>query len=305
MKKLNLFVLSICCLISFVNTTFADEKSQAEKTVMEIKQIIMPRVADPYPMRKVLSPEQNAEIKKIHKKRREENRLVEQKKKSLISMAKTNDYVKEILKNEILSNPLKGMNAADYGRDCYAYELMNTLKDIDKYELLNVIKTIYNSDKWDCSSKRVFISYCQQLRSINTNQNTIIDKELRPLIYEAAQNPNKSISTTALQILLGSISEKPPLDKDYGIFLVKEKISKLSNGFDKNFYYKLLQDANVDENEYKAFLRTQIANTNMPIIFRVNYEKQLNSMGENIHIAKDVLNKMVEEGKAEVKDYNK
>ena len=73
----------------------------------------------------------------------------------------------------------------------------------------------------------------------------------------------------------------------------------------KNIYYQLLQDANVDENEYKAFLRDQVANTNAEIVARVIYERELNSMGENIHIAKDALNKMVEEGKAEVKDYNK
>ena len=306
MKKLNLFILLICCLISFVNTTFADEKSQAEKPVLEIKQILLPWVADPYPMRRVLSQEQKAEIKKIHEKRRAESRIVEQKKKMLISMAKTNNYVKEILKKEILSNPLKGMYAAEYGRDCYVYELMNTMKNIDKYELLKIIKIMYTSDKWDYSSKGANIRYCQKLRSMNTNQNTAIDKELRPLIYEAAQNPNKNISTSALQILLGSdSSEKPPLDKNYGILLVKEKISKSSNGFDKNFYYRLLREANVDEEKYKAFLRAQVANTNMPIIFRVNYEKQLNSMGEDIHTAKDALNKMFEEGKAEVKDYNK
>ena len=163
-----------------------------------------------------------------------------------------------------------------------------------------------NSDKWDYSSKCMFISYCQQLRSLDINQNSVIDKELRPLIYEAAQNSNKNISKSALQILLGvDGTRKPPLDKNYGITLVRKQISKSSNAFMKNIYYQLLQDANVDENEYKAFLRDQVANTNAEIVARVIYERELNSMGENIHIAKDALNKMVEEGKAEVKDYNK
>ncbi|MCK5853283.1 hypothetical protein KAH27_09680, partial [bacterium] len=182
MKTLTIIILLICYLISFANITFADEKSQAEKPVLKIKQILLPRVAEFRRIGSHLSTEQRAEQKKKREKRRAESRIVEKNKKLIISMAKTNDYVKKILKEEILNTPLKGMNDADYGRDCYAYELMNILKDIDKYELLNVIKTMYNSDKWDYSSKGANIRYCQKLRSTEVNQNKAIDKELLPLM---------------------------------------------------------------------------------------------------------------------------
>jgi len=92
MKKLYLYLLLAYCLVSFVSSTFADEHSQALKPILEIKQILLPRVAEDVHKNTSLSGAELKEKQKIKReKKREESRLINKKQKLLISMAKTND----------------------------------------------------------------------------------------------------------------------------------------------------------------------------------------------------------------------
>jgi len=190
-------------------------------------------------------------------------------KKKLIEIAKTNNYVKNIIAEELLKYSLKSMNST-CADSFYQSDLLVILKKTDIYKVFECAKTIINSDEYEKGWRFEGELHGYWLRGKLTAE------QVHPLFIKLATGEHKN--KDAVQVLLGSKYYKP-LDKEVGEQIVRSWIEEETNVEEKLKYYRVLDSAGIKDPEYVNILKSIMDDPDESLFMKTIYVEQLERIG--------------------------
>ena len=190
-------------------------------------------------------------------------------KKKLIEIAKTNNYVKNIIAEELLKYSLKSMNST-CADSFYQSDLLVVLKEVDIYKVFECAKTIINSDEYEGGSM-----FKSELRGYWLT-GKLTAEQVHPLFIKLATGEHKN--KDAVQVLLGSKYYKP-LDKAAGEQIVRSWIEEATNVEDKLKYYRILNSAGIKDPEHVNILKSIMEDPDGSLFMKTIYVEQLERIG--------------------------